>query len=91
MDYSKKLVELSAILNKLTFECDSERLSVSLLDIGESSVKITDLLSKLILEIDKENIEDILNDIGEELRHIIYHIKDSKYYSYLLPFDDEVI
>ncbi len=31
----------------------------------------------------EEEIEDTLLDIGEELRHILYHIENNKYYSYL--------
>ena len=31
----------------------------------------------------EEEILDALHEIGEDLRHIIYHIKDLKFYSYL--------
>jgi hypothetical protein len=29
-------------------------------------------------------INDVLLDIGEELRHILYHVKDARFYSYLV-------
>jgi hypothetical protein len=31
-----------------------------------------------------QDVEDRLHDIGEELRHILYHIRDPRYYRYLL-------
>jgi len=37
--------------------------------------------------IDSEQIDDIILDIGEELRHILYHIKDTKVYNHLIDED----
>ncbi|MEW6743529.1 MAG: hypothetical protein AB1486_12300 [Planctomycetota bacterium] len=31
----------------------------------------------------EQDIEGVLLDIGEELRHALYHIKASRFYSYL--------
>lgn len=39
----------------------------------------------LALEAEAEEINDVLIEIGEELRHILYHIRDPKYYRYLDP------
>ncbi len=33
-------------------------------------------------------MHDLLLDIGEELRHILYHIQDPKFYRYLSPAPD---
>lgn len=30
-----------------------------------------------------DEIDELLLDVGEEFRHIIYHIKDPKFYDYL--------
>ena len=34
-----------------------------------------------------EQLNDVLLDIGEELRHVLYHIRDPKFFSYL--YDQE--
>lgn len=41
-------------------------------------------LPKLFSErLNEEQIDDLLHKIGEEIRHILYHIKDPKFYEYL--------
>ena len=64
---------------------ESETLASCFLDVIESSSLIkNELVPKLMSNtITEDQIEDVLLDIGEEFRHILYHIKDSKYYSYL--------
>jgi hypothetical protein len=32
----------------------------------------------------QQDVEDRLLDIGEEFRHILYHLRDPRYYRYLL-------
>ena len=34
-------------------------------------------------ELNSDQINDILFEIGEELRHVLYHIRDAEFYSYL--------
>lgn len=64
------------------------RLAYSLSEIEKScSTFYNKLLPKLKVTDKQEDIENILHEIGEEFRHLLYHIEDSKYYSYL--FDDE--
>lgn len=60
-------------------------LAHSFQDIEESAhVFLDDLLPKLAKkELSESEIHDLLLDIGEELRHILYHIKDPKFYQYL--------
>lgn len=68
---------------------ESDALAHSLLDIIESSSVIAKkLLPKLLSQNNsEEEIEYILQDIREEIRHILYHIKDPKYFKNL---DDSI-
>ena len=34
-------------------------------------------------DLSEEQIEEVLSDIGDEIRHIIYHIMDNRYFSYI--------
>ncbi|HJZ23915.1 MAG TPA: hypothetical protein VJ201_05640 [Candidatus Babeliales bacterium] len=53
----------------------------SLSEIEESCQKITqDLLNKLNQAEKPQEVFDVLSDIREELRHILYHIKDSEFF-----------
>jgi hypothetical protein len=36
-------------------------------------------------ELQPSELEELLLDIGEELRHILSHIENSRFYGYLLP------
>lgn len=56
--------------------------------LSDIEISISRLLNELFPKIRNEKIEndelnDLLLDIGEEFRHIIYHLKDIKYYGYL--------
>jgi hypothetical protein len=55
-------------------------------DIEESFSKFLDVyLPRVVMDnLTPEEIEDILFDIGEEFRHILYHIKDLKYFRHLV-------
>ena len=73
------------------FDSDNEpeawRLAHSLSDLEESFKEILDNYMPALYEADSEAaIQDALLDIGEELRHILYHIKDPKFFDYL--FED---
>jgi hypothetical protein len=59
----------------------------ALSDLEDSfSVVLNDLLPKLLDETKSpDQLDDVLLDIGEELRHILYHIQDTRYFRYLLP------
>ena len=92
MNYAEKLNKITDILSKSqkvnSFDDDNrecEKLAHALLDIKESSEELTErLLPKLTAHnLTEDNIEEILLDIGEELRHILYHIKSTKFYEYL--------
>lgn len=66
-------------------ESESETLAHAFLDIDESCRILTnELFPKLeFASLSEEEINELLLDIGEELRHILYHIKDPKFYGYL--------
>jgi hypothetical protein len=36
-----------------------------------------------------EDLIDTIHDVGDELRHILYHIQDAKYFGYLLDGSEE--
>ena len=54
-------------------------------DMEEASSKLFgELLPQLMSEkVNSEEAYDLLLDIGEELRHILYHIRDPRFYRYL--------
>ena len=66
-------------------EKEAWTLSNGFSDLEKSfKVFIEELLPQLLREdISEEEIDEALWDIGDEFRHILYHIKDSKYFGYL--------
>lgn len=93
MDYTEKLgkliknLEKSSKVNSYDSENEKEsvRLAHAIIDMSESFKEILENLSPKLISnnVTEEEVEDILLGIGEELRHIIYHIKDPKFYEYL--------
>jgi hypothetical protein len=67
-----------------------DTLAHALIDIEESLKQIiNDDIPKLYLnELNEKEIDDIILDIGEEFRHLLYHIKDTKVYNYILKLYD---
>lgn len=62
-------------------------LAHALADIEDSCCKIFEVYLPKIVGKKNENENEIYNtllDIGEELRHILYHIEDPKFYRYLI-------
>ncbi|MCP5468592.1 MAG: hypothetical protein H7A32_04920 [Deltaproteobacteria bacterium] len=93
MEYSKRLKGIADNLRKSAKvnsfnqveELESDTLAHSFLDIDESCrTLLNDLFPKLeSTDLSEKEIDELLFDIGEELRHILYHIKDPKFYNYL--------
>jgi hypothetical protein len=93
MEYSEKLKILAQNLRKSekvnsfdsVEERESETLAHSFLDIEESCrTLLNNLFPKLeTTTLSQDEINELLFDIGEELRHILYHINDPKFYDYL--------
>lgn len=54
-------------------------------DLDESFRRFSnELLPKLMdAKIDEATIYDILMEIGEEFRHVLYHLRDPRFYRYL--------
>jgi hypothetical protein len=61
-------------------------LAHSLTDLEQSFREILDMLLPKLLDesLTPDQLNDVLHDIGEELRHVLYHIKDPKFFGYLL-------
>lgn len=59
----------------------------SLVDIRQSAEVLTvDLLPKLLAQQpESAEFDDTLDDIAEELRHIYYHIANTKLFDYVVP------
>lgn len=92
MEKAKKIILMAENLRKSdkvnsfdnNNEREADRIANSIVDMEESFKTINELTPKLLSEeLSEEKINDILLDIGEELRHILYHIKDAKFYGYL--------
>jgi hypothetical protein len=92
MEYIEKLKRLISNLEKCERvmrhstkeENQADTIANALIDIEISLQKIREAVSKLYLEkLREEEVDDLILDIGEELRHILYHINDTKVYDYL--------
>jgi hypothetical protein len=66
-------------------EFEYSTLAHSFLDMEDScKLLLNKYFPKFLKDnIDEEEIDETLFDIGEELRHILYHINDPKFYKYL--------
>lgn len=65
-------------------EPEASVLGYTIAEIAESAEKITNhLMPKLRRSKDDAVLEELLDDFGDELRHILYHIRDSRYFEYL--------
>jgi hypothetical protein len=92
-NFSEKYKELANILSQCKQvtkydEGDNKEawtMSHAFIDLETSFSKFSDeLLPKLLNKnLSEKEIQKILIDIGEEFRHILYHIKDPKFYNYL--------
>jgi hypothetical protein len=59
-------------------------LAHALVDISESAKRLhAELIPSLLLSRDEGHILAQLGEIGEELRHVLYHIENSRYFAYL--------
>lgn len=66
-------------------EKESWTLAHDFLDLEESFGRfVRDYLVRLKTEeLSADEVGDLLVDIGEEFRHILYHIRNSRFYKYL--------
>ena len=93
LNEAEKIKQLAEKLQKYEcvskFDSDDEpeawRLAHSLSDLEQSFKRVLDNYIPALCEADNEEaVHNALLDIGEELRHILYHIKDPKFFAYLL-------
>lgn len=70
-----------------SLDAEAWQIATALSDIEESMTKIFgELVPQLFATAaESEAANDLLHDIGEEYRHILYHILDTKIFSYILP------
>lgn len=63
------------------------QLAYALTEIDDSLSRIRDLVTRIRTseEGNAEAVQSRLIEIGVELRHIMQHVKDSKFYDYLAP------
>lgn len=83
----RRLSDSSAVKKFSTADWDEVTTLVhSLADLEESFDRyINDLLPRLFAQnADVSSMEDALFDITEELRHVLYHIQDPKFFRHLI-------
>jgi hypothetical protein len=62
----------------------SWNLVYSLVSIEDSCRALTEeLLPRLAAMEDADSLRNTLTDVGEELRHLVHHIGDARYFAYL--------
>ena len=59
---------------------ESDTLAHALLDVLEASRELSDRISRIL---EAGVTEEELHGVGEELRHVMYHVNDSRYFAYL--------
>jgi hypothetical protein len=86
-ELADRLGEIASVAQfDLPNEPQGSTVANALSDLEDSfSAVLNDLLPKLLDQTKSaEELDTVLLDIGEELRHILYHIKDTKYFGYLI-------
>lgn len=92
MSFNSKQEKLGQNISKLIKLGDDEpsrkeaafAISHGLIDMEESFHRIIEISNQMQgRDFSEGELEGALHDIGEELRHIIYHINDMKFYDYL--------
>jgi hypothetical protein len=71
-------------------EPQAATLAHSLTDLEKSFREVLETLLPRLLDksLESDQLNDVLLDIGEELRHVLYHIKDPKFFDYLVDHDE---
>jgi hypothetical protein len=94
-DFGRRYTELIARLSQVPSVTryddgeysEAETLAHAFLDLEGSCQKfVTGHLPRLFdPQLTNEDLFDALIDIGEEFRHILYHLRDPRFYRYLEP------
>jgi|SRR6185437_5132619 len=71
-------------------EPQSSTMAHAFTDLEQSFRQFVEVLLPKLLDpsTNADEATDILLDIGEEFRHILYHIRDVKYFGYLFPITE---
>jgi hypothetical protein len=94
MEYIEKLKIITRNLEKCERvtkhstmeENQADTLANSLIDIEDALNKINGQIPNLYLkDLTKDEVDDLILELGEELRHVLYHINDTRVYDYLRP------
>lgn len=92
MEYIEKLKIITQNLEKCERvtkhstkeENQADTLANAVIDIEDALKKINEQIPKLYLkDLTSDEVDDLILEIGEELRHVVYHIKDTPVYDYL--------
>lgn len=87
-DHLERLPKIAAEAkhNGRSPEQEAMEIATGLVDIRESADRLfRDLVPRFLKAPSKSDAaSDLLNEIGEEYRHILYHIRDTKLFSYIL-------
>lgn len=92
-EYGRRLLLLAKQLERVhqvarydtADEKQAAKLAFDLLDLADSCRVISDNHLRALNDssLPPEALHAVLIDIGEELRHILWHIRNSEFYSYL--------
>lgn len=87
LQISKKVQELNRRYPHPAQQPEAWTLAHAFSDLEESFLVFLEVfLPKLMnSSLGSDEIEDVLLDIGNEFEHILYHLRDPKFYSYLFP------
>jgi hypothetical protein len=91
-DLADRLAKIPSVSQfDLADEPQGSTIAHALSDLEDSfSLVVNELLPKLLDETKSpDELDDVLLDVGEELRHILYHIKDTRYFGYLSDDPDQ--
>jgi|SRR6266851_2284477 len=83
----RRLADAPAVKKFSTAEWDEANTLVhSLADLEESFDKyVNELLPRLLAaDVAGPALEEVLSDITEELRHVVYHLQDPKFFRHLV-------
>lgn len=84
---SPKVMELGEPLGPEGSEELATEIAAGLIDIRQSTDRIFgELLPRLeVLQPTEQDFADVLHAIGEEYRHIYYHLRNTRFFDYVIP------
>jgi hypothetical protein len=87
LESSPRVGRLASSVPRMSIEGIATEAADSLVDIRRSSESLSsELLPKLLTQRpESAEFDDTLDDIAEELRHIYYHIANTRLFNYIVP------